>query len=415
MTWGTGLALFGVLAGCGQAAAQTVGSSRGRVIEVPGLGALSKSKHGYARVNSVSCASAGNCAGGGHYRGQHAAQQGFVVVERNGRWKAATGVPGLAALNKGRFAGVQSVSCGSAGNCAAGGYYADADLQDSFGFVVSEKHGVWGKAKTFPAGQDGSVDSLSCTSAGNCLAGGTAGADYFSDFHGFVAQERNGRWGRATTVPGLAALNKGGSADVDSVSCTSRGNCVAGGDYAAKNGSTQGFVAVERNGAWATAIPVPGLAALNTGRNAQVNGVSCASAGSCVAGGYYAGLNAILQGFVAVERNGRWGPATSVPGLAALGKGGGQTQVLAVSCAPAGRCTVGGSYIDRSGHRQGFVATEDHGAWGKPIPFPGLAALNKRGSAEVGALSCRPPGACAAGGAYTDRSGHLQGFVTQGR
>ncbi|MGH3297350.1 MAG: hypothetical protein ACRDP7_36710 [Trebonia sp.] len=329
------------------------------MIEVPGLGALSKGKHGYARVNSVSCASAGNCAGGGHYRGQHAAQQGFVAVERNGRWRTATGVLGLAALNKGRFADVQSVSCGSAGNCAAGGYYADADLQDSFGFVVSEKHGVWGKAKTFPAGQDGSVDSLSCTSAGNCLAGGTAGADYFSDFHGFVAEERNGRWAKA--------------------------------------------------------IAVPGLATLNTGRNAQVNGVSCASAGSCVAGGYYAGLNAVLQGFVAVERNGRWGPATKVPGLAALGKGGGQTQVLAVSCAPAGRCTVGGSYIDRSGHRQGFVATEDHGVWGKPIPMPGLAALNKRGSAEVGALSCRPPGACAAGGAYTDRSGHLQGFVTQGR
>jgi hypothetical protein len=414
MTWCTGVAVLGVLAGGGQAAAaQAVGGSRGRVIEVPGLGALSNGKHGYARVNAVSCASAGNCAAGGHYRGHGAAQQGFVAVERHGRWGQATAVPRLAALNQGRFAGVVSVSCGSAGNCAVGGYYADADTQDSQGFVAAEKNGVWGKAVTFPRGQDGSVDSLFCASAGNCLAGGTAGADYFSSFRGFVAEERDGRWGKATGVPGLAALNKGGAADVSAVSCTSAGNCAAGGYYTGTT-AQQGYVVVERNGVWGTATAVPGLVALNTGGNAQVNGVSCASAGRCVAGGYYQNSKG-LQGFVTVERNGRWGTAIAVPGLAALTKPGGQTQVLAVSCARAGRCVVGGSYADRSGHREGFTAAETNGMWGRPVPEPGLAALNKGGSAGVGALWCRRPGACAAGGSYTDRSGHLQGWVTAGQ
>jgi hypothetical protein len=49
MTWCTGVAVLGVLAGGGQAAAQAVGGSRGRVIEVPGLGALSKGKRGVVR------------------------------------------------------------------------------------------------------------------------------------------------------------------------------------------------------------------------------------------------------------------------------------------------------------------------------------------------------------------------------
>jgi hypothetical protein len=68
-------------------------------------------------------------------------EHGFVAVERHGRWVKAIEVPGLAALNKGRFAGVNSVSCASAGNCAAGGDYSEPHGQ---GFVVSERNGVWG-------------------------------------------------------------------------------------------------------------------------------------------------------------------------------------------------------------------------------------------------------------------------------
>jgi len=41
------------------------------------------------------------------------------------RGRAIT-VPGLAALNKGRNAGVSSVSCPSPGSCAAGGLYREA-------------------------------------------------------------------------------------------------------------------------------------------------------------------------------------------------------------------------------------------------------------------------------------------------
>ncbi len=54
---------------------------------------------------------------------------------------------------------------------------------------------------------------------------------------------------------------------------------------------------------------------------------------------------------------------------------------------------------------------ERNGPWGKAIKVPGLAALNKGGAALVGSVSCAPSGGCAAGESYTDRRGHFQGFV----
>jgi len=106
-----------------------------------------------------------------------------------------------------------------------------------------------------------------------------------------------GSWGRAITVPGLGALNTGGKAEVSSVSCASAGNCAAGGGY--DGGGSGAWVVREKNGVWAKRTAVPGLGALNKGSVLGVSSVSCASAGSCVAGGFYqeAGRYA-LQGFV---------------------------------------------------------------------------------------------------------------------
>jgi hypothetical protein len=88
-------------------------------IEVPGLGPLNKG--GRAFLASVSCGSAGNCAGGGSYTDGSGHLHAFVVSQKNGTWGKAIRVPGSATVNAGRIAVVNSVSCGSAGNCAAGG------------------------------------------------------------------------------------------------------------------------------------------------------------------------------------------------------------------------------------------------------------------------------------------------------
>ncbi len=192
-----------------------------------------------------------------------------------------------------------------------------------------------------------------------------------------------GAWGRAIGLPGLGALNAGGGpAGVSSVSCASAGSCAAGGGYKDGHHHRQGFVAAERNGRWGAAIEVPGLGALNQGGYAHVSSVSCASAGSCAAGGHYKDGDGRRQGFVAVDRNGRWGTAIEVPGLGALNTGG-YADVSSVSCAAAGSCTAGGFYSDRSHRFQDFVADERNGRWGTAIEVPGLGALNKIGDTSL--------------------------------
>ena len=95
-----------------------------------------------------------------------------------------------------------------------------------------------------------------------------------------------------------AALNQGGNAAVISVSCAAAGNCAAGGYYLDSAGHGQVFVAGEVNGTWHAAIEVPGTAALNSGGQAVVSSVSCASAGNCAAGGVYTDSSRHGQAFV---------------------------------------------------------------------------------------------------------------------
>ena len=89
-----------------------------------------------------------------------------------------------------------------------------------------------------------------------------------------------GTWGNAMEV--AAGLSQGGDAQLNSVSCASAGNCSAGGSY-----FSEVFVVSEKSGTWGTAKEVPGFAALNQGGNAQLASVSCASAGHCSAVGFY--------------------------------------------------------------------------------------------------------------------------------
>ena len=227
---------------------------------------------------------------------------------------------------------------------------------------------------------------------------------------GARAAASGGTWGTAEKVPGTAALNKGGNAQISSVSCAKAGDCSAGGSYRDASGRLQAFVAGEVRGVWGTAQQVPGTAALNKGGDAEITSVSCARAGDCSAGGGYQDASRRGQAFVAGEARGAWGKAQQVPGTAALNKRG-DAAISSVSCARAGDCSAGGFYTDASRHLQAFVAGEARGVWGTAQQVPGTAALNKRGDAAISSVSCARAGHCSAGGSYLDASRHLQAFV----
>jgi hypothetical protein len=281
-----------------------------------------------------------------------------LAVARAGTWSTAIEVPGLGSLNQGGNAQLASVSCPSAGNCTAGGFYRDGS-----------GHG-----------------------------------------QAFVVRETKGTWRKAIEVPGSGALDAGGGAEVESVSCATAGNCAAGGFYTDSSGHTQAFVVSQVNGTWRSAIEVPGSETLNAGGDAAVDSVSCAPAGNCAAAGDYTDGAGQAQTFVAGETNGTWKKAIQMPGSSTLPAGRFGSQAL-VSCASAGNCAAGLTYTDDLGTQQAFVASETNGTWGTAIEIPGLGALNAGGNAAVTSVSCGAAGNCAAVGFYRDGAGHTQAFV----
>ena len=386
----------------------TVSGTWGTAQEIPGTAGLNAG--GFAAVTSVSCATAGNCSAAGYYVDSAGDQQVFVVTQANGAWGTAVKVPGLTSLDNSGIPVVTSVSCGSAGNCSAGGSYQDGHGHRQV-FVVAQANGIWGTAKEVPgtarlnAGGYATVNSVSCATAGNCSAAG-----YYADGAGhrqaFVVTQANGIWGTAKEVPGTARLNTVG-AQVNSVSCGAAGDCSAGGTYSDSGSTSQAFVVTQANGNWGTAKEVPGTAALNVGGYATVNSVSCATAGNCSAGGNYQGGTTGEQAFVVTQTNGTWGKAEEVPGTATLNTGG-NAAVNSVSCPSAGNCTAAGYYFGSGGGA--FVVTQANGTWGTAQEIPGMASLAPNGG-KITSVSCAAANRCSAGGQYGDSADNLQAFV----
>jgi hypothetical protein len=388
--------------------------SWGKALTVPGAAALNVGHIG--RVTSISCASPGNCSAGGYYSDGKGGYQAFVVNQASGSWHNAVKVPGTTGLNAGKDARVTSVSCAGPSSCAAGGYFIDGKGRHQV-FVVNETKRVWGKAIMVPgtaalnAGGNASLTSVSCGSPGNCSAGGA----YYSGgaFQAFVVHEKTGTWGKAIKVPGTTALNVGANAQVTSVSCASAKSCAAGGTYRDGSHNTQSFVlsgtpGPTGNWVWGKAMIVPGTAAaLHVAGFAKLTSISCCSTG-CSAVGQYSGPHG-NQAFVVSTSYlvGGWGDATEVPGIAGLA---GTSSVIAISCVGDGNCAITGS--DNTGPGA-FTALETKGVWENAAQLYGLNALAVSGSSQVTSISCaRNGGSCAIGGSYIDGSGHVQAFLT---
>ncbi len=129
-------------------------------------------------IDSVSCASAGDCSAVANYRDSSNDRQGVLWTESSGAW--ATGVEASlpADAPSQPFVFFSSVSCASAGDCSAVGGYVDGS--GSFqGLLLTETAGTWGTGveASLPADAGAipnvGLTSVSCASAGNCTAVGT--------------------------------------------------------------------------------------------------------------------------------------------------------------------------------------------------------------------------------------------------
>lgn len=373
----------------------------GTAQEIPGIASLETGGNSQAD-GGISCAAAGNCAAGGYYLTKSDQTVAFVVDESNGTWGQAHDVTGVASPGSSAYSDVSSISCAAAGNCTAVGDYFPNSQSPFLGFIVSETDGTWGPAQVIPglASLDNSNATTAndtkvvCSAVGYCTITGVTSDGEAGG--AFVVSETAGSWGNAEAVPGLAALRATGGANMMALSCSSAGSCAAGGYYISATNADVGFVVDETDGTWGNAQAVPGLVALATGLRAFVTAISCPSAGNCAATGYFwiTGDTGV-EPFVANETGGTWGSAQVIPGSVAIfPPNGPNASGYAISCVAPGDCSAGGNFVIDDVSGVGFVANETDGVWGTAQPV----LQDDSFPFGVESLSCTAPGYCSAGG-----------------
>ena len=372
-------------------------------------------------LSSVSCASVGNCSAVGVYDDSSNEQQGLLLSESSGTW--GTGVEAALPAYAGTppLVHLTSVSCASAGNCAAVGYYysnADTTGPSYQGLLLSESSGTWdtGVKAGLPVnrrvedGPDVTLSSVSCASAGNCAAIGRY-LDSSSSEQGLLLSESSGTWGTGIE----AALPANGEiADLDpgSVSCASTGNCTAVGDYLDGSKGFEGLLLSESSGTWGTGIEatLPADAATDAGSSAY--SVSCSSVGNCSAVGDYSESSG-YEGLLLSESSGTWGT-----GVGAAPPANSSTNPDAfldsVSCGSVGNCAAVGNYVDSSNHEQGLLLGESLETWGPSLEAALPASAGANPDVNLSSVSCGSVGNCAAVGDYVDSSGTDQGLLLSG-
>jgi hypothetical protein len=283
--------------GAGQAWVRTeVGGRWQPALEVPGIAPLNTGND--SDTAAVTCVSAGNCAAGGGYTtctcitdNGFPPVEAFVVTETNGAWGTAQEVPGIANINvqEAADAAITFMTCPSAGNCTAGGYYESVDLYScdppwqpgqpepppfpgcGAAFEVNERNGTWGVVTGAGLVQ---AASLACPAAGDCVAAGDA-ENYPETETGGLMAETHDRWG--------AVLQLNSTTTVSTVSCASPGYCSGGGGT--RNGHA--FVISEWHGIWGKVFTPTGVL---RGPAGTVSAMACPpKITRCVAGGSYQG------------------------------------------------------------------------------------------------------------------------------
>jgi hypothetical protein len=364
-------------------------------------------------LNSVSCASPGNCSVGSYYDGS-GAEDGLLLTETAGKW--ATGVeavlPADAAVTN-QTADLRSVSCTSAGDCTALGSYSGTG---GGALLLTETAGKWatGVEAALPANASttepvAGLSSVSCASAGNCSAVGLY-VDSFGNAQGLLLTETAGTWGTGVeaALPANATTTSTGEQVVDlpSVSCSSAGNCSAVGSYNNDTGSDDAVLLTETAGTWATGVK----AALPTNADptdqVDLNAVSCPSAGSCAAVGDYVDRAGNIRSLLLTRGAGKWsrGIGVALPANATHTAEDQLGGLASVSCASPGNCSAVGKYrsgSDGSGV-QGLLVTETDGSW-----LPGVEAVLPKYGGDLTSVSCSSARDCSAVGGFEDARGVL--------
>ncbi len=375
-------------------------------------------------LNSTACWSSGSCVSVGEddaSGGEHP----IVVIDSNGAAAQAVvvTVPAGASTGASAVASLNSVSCSSAGACAAVGEYQDTS-GIVHGLVVPITGGNVGTAIAVSGpGASGQtyLRSVSCPLVGVCVAVGTYAINANANQDGVIVTITNGSPSSVSTA-GLPA-NANTSApfvSVNSVNCWASGYCVAAGQYlASSNSEIYPFVIPIAKGVPAAGIEValPGNAYTGSGGQQSVlASIGCQATGACVAAGYYVDSSGGSRPLVVpIATSGKPALADAI-GLPANAAGAAADDGLTgVSCGPTGACEAVGYYVDSSGSGEPLAVATSVGAVSSGIelklPSNALSLSGGKQSASLSAVVCPQSGSCLAVGDYYDSSADQQGLV----
>jgi hypothetical protein len=350
----------------------------------------------------------------GHYQSA-SGQQGLLLSESSGSWTAARLTP---PGDVGGLVGLDSVSCASAGNCVAIGGYRN-NLTQNQPMFASDSAGSWSPGAQPPLPGDAStsgghgLDSVSCPAAGNCsIVGGYY--DTSGHVQGLLLNESGGTWtAHKAALPSDAATDP--SVFLGSVSCVSAGDCSAVGDY--NNGAhAQGLLLTESSGTWGTGLAMTLPAGTAPDASVSMNSVSCVSAGNCGAVGDYETATT-EHALLLQQSSGTWRTAVEPTNPSNAATANPEAELDVVSCPSAGNCVALGDYEDSASHFQGLLVTAApaspalsltapaSGNVGSPITPSSLDAALSGGAGPKGTITFKvfgpqssPPSSCTSGG-----------------
>lgn len=233
-----------------------------------------------------------------------------------------------------------------------------------------------------PKGTSDTLDGVSCSSASACVAVGTAFGLSSHRTWPLIEAWSGTAWRviEAPTIGSFSSLN--------SVSCTSAKSCVAVGFYHDASGTSQAFAESWNGSSWRIE------AAVKPPRSSLLLGVSCYNAHSCIAVGYVnSGVGDARP--LSESWNGSQWRLQSVT----LPKGSPGGMFDAVSCVSASGCMATGSNF---GSSSPSLAEWWNGTnWRvEPTQDPANYRLSFSED-ELDGVSCTSPTACVASGEYS--------------
>ena len=263
-----------------------------------------------------------------------------------------------------------SVSCVSASNCVAVG--SAGSFQVSTTLAMAWNGTEWSTMST-PNNGSNELLSVSCVSASSCVAVGGAGTPFSGTT---LAMVWNGSTWSAVSSP---SPSPGSNNKLMSVSCTSASNCVAVGFSGMMNQETT-LAMVWDGSAWSVVeSPNPGTGFVGN----KLNSVTCLSASSCVA------VGSTSQGGLGQTLVMSWDGSTwSVVSSPNSGQSG--NALNSVSCVSATNCVAAG----KAGSRE-LVMAWNGSAW-SVVSSPNASGTND----ELRSVSCASASDCVAVG-YT--------------